>query len=124
MTRFGTRSLRFFAAASMIGILLASCSSSEKDPSSLVEPANGVCPSGKFLYEDSACSAPVGSSSCTPRGDGLCHQRCDSNSDCGDDRPYCRILGLFHGYDWNCNIGVRICREDDVDDCSNDVSLL
>ncbi len=93
-------------------------------------PDGGTCPAGKFLYDDFSCPPPIPLEAgtpkppCTPEGDHLCHERCSSSADCVDPaRPYCRILGLYAGHDWNCNVGVRICRETATDDCPNDPPL-
>lgn len=106
----------------------ASCSSGAarcEGAIALPAPKAGACGLGEFLYEDRSCSAPGGSGSdsgakvaCFEEGDELCHRRCASDADCGDPcRPFCRVLGLWDGYDSSCNAGVRICRERDVDDC-------
>jgi hypothetical protein len=107
-----------------IGVIVATgCESAatSKQSEPLEGPEAGVCPSATFLYEDESCPGVTDAGSslqCTQEGDGLCHERCNTDADCSDPgRPYCRILGLFDGGDWNCNAGVRVCRETDKDDC-------
>jgi hypothetical protein len=90
----------------------------------LSKPDGGTCKTGYFLYDDHSCPPPgaldagLSDAQCNQEGDLLCHERCTSDADCRDpSRPYCRILGLFANYDWNCNVGVRICRDRDANDC-------
>jgi hypothetical protein len=108
--------------------MITACDSASKasDSVPLSAPDGGRCATHRFLYDDVSCppgaaiplDAGLSPMQCTQEGDLLCHERCTSDADCSDrSRPYCRILGLFAGYDWNCNVGVRICRGRDVDDC-------
>lgn len=94
--------------------------------SPLMGPEGGACAATEFRYDDVSCPPPgpgpvdasVSTAQCTSAGDGLCHARCATSADCTDPtRPYCGILGLYAGYDDNCNVGVRICREHPGDDC-------
>ena len=108
----------------LVAFLVTACDSGSSSSSRalLPPPDGGKCGTGQFLYDDFSCPPPgvviLDAASCEHEGDLLCHERCTSNADCLDPaRPYCRILGLFAGYDSNCNVGVRICRERDVDDC-------
>ncbi|HEX4474048.1 MAG TPA: hypothetical protein VH142_03155 [Polyangiaceae bacterium] len=98
----------------------------------LTGPEGGACTAHEFLYDDVSCNAPgpgpvdaaVFDNSCSPAGDGLCHARCATNADCTDPaRPYCGILGLWADYDYNCNVGVLICRERPGDDCPRSSGL-
>lgn len=90
----------------------------------LTLPDGGTCGPHEFLYDDVSCPNPGAAlhsdaGQCVQEGDSLCHQRCSSDADCTDPtRRYCRVLGLFASYDSNCNVGVRICRERDADDCN------
>jgi hypothetical protein len=90
----------------------------------LPAPDGGVCGPNEFLDKDMSCPPPVHGPDagpvdpCEPEGDSLCHQRCTSNADCSDpSRPFCGIQGVFAGFDYNCDVGVRICRERPGDDC-------
>ncbi|MBN1773302.1 MAG: hypothetical protein JXB32_18715 [Deltaproteobacteria bacterium] len=56
---------------------------------------------------------------CEQQGDLTMYIRCSSNEDCCESaRPYCSVLGLFNGGDWNCNGTVRVCRDERADDCT------
>jgi hypothetical protein len=107
----------------MLALCLIGCDGSAAESTPLAGPDAGSCASGQFLYLDESCPPPGAvltgpSSQCEPEGDNLCHERCTSDSDCRDPaRRYCRVLGLYANYDSNCNVGVRICRETDRDDC-------
>jgi hypothetical protein len=96
-------------------------------------PVGGSCGADQYLYVDQGCDGPIPSpeleagvtGTCDDVGDGRCHRRCATDSDCTDPcRPFCSILGLFDGGDYNCNAGVRICREKPKDDCPDVGQLL
>ena len=71
---------------------------------------------GCFVWTDQMC--PLGGSSCTDVGDGLCHAICESDADCVDPAfPHCSVQGLWKGGDFGCNGEVLICRSKSVDDC-------
>jgi hypothetical protein len=84
------------------------------------EPAQRFCGAEDFIYNDLVCEAPTpsGGTSCSQIGDGMCHLRCTTDADCVTEAPFCRILGLYAGADFNCNANVRICREVDLNDCA------
>jgi hypothetical protein len=39
------------------------------------------------------------------------------DAQCPAQAPFCRLLGLYGGGDFNCNFSVRICRATTRDDC-------
>src|SRR6478609_11288502 len=103
-----------FALLLVLGAMLVTGCESGSRSSPLHEPKDGKCGPNEFLYEDESCPPPAvadAASKCEPEGDGLCHERCKTDADCTDPgRPYCRVLGVFAGYDYNCNVGVLVCR--------------
>jgi len=72
----------------------------------------------EFVYRDEICSPfPDGGIACDEVGDGAVMLRCASSAQCPADAPFCRVLGLFHGGDYNCNAQVLVCRDVDRNDC-------
>src|SRR5919204_972123 len=76
-------------------------------------------PSGGFIYEDQLCDAPSpdGGVHCVEVGNGESYARCTMDAQCPAQAPFCRLLGLYGGGDFNCNFSVRICRATTRDDC-------
>lgn len=118
-------------------LVCAACGSSSEtpEPAPLPAPDGGMCAADQFLYDDFSCPPPGSAMldagflgmQCSHEGDSLCHQRCTVDADCkASSRPYCRIRGLYAGYDSNCNVGVRICEQRDRDpaDCIQTPAVL
>jgi hypothetical protein len=77
------------------------------------------CSTNGFIYRDLRCDAPLpdGGGSCVEVGSGDCYPRCAIDAQCSADAPFCRLLGLYSGGDFNCNASVRVCRPVDRNDC-------
>ncbi len=87
------------------------CSPSER----LDQPE--ACAADWFLWDDYSGGPPPHAGGGL-EGDNRCYQRCGTNDDCKDPaRPFCSILGLFKGGDYQCNGGVRVCRCKQRNDC-------
>jgi hypothetical protein len=54
---------------------------------------------------------------CVEVGTGESYARCSTDAQCPAQAPFCRVLGLYGGGDFNCNFSVRICRATNRDDC-------
>ena len=77
------------------------------------------CSTDGFIYRDLRCDAPLpdGGMSCVEVGTGDCYARCTTDANCSADAPFCQLLGLYGGGDFNCNASVRVCRPVDRNDC-------
>jgi hypothetical protein len=68
------------------------------------------CPSSSwYVYSDHLCSPPYadGTQSCSPNGDGLCYQECNTSADCTDPLfPTCGSIYVFGGSDYGQGLGV------------------
>jgi hypothetical protein len=86
------------------------------------ETRSPSCTAGDFLYDDQSCRAlppDAGTTDCVQQGDLTLYRRCTTAAECCEpERPYCSVLGLFNGGDWNCNATVRVCRDRQADDCT------
>jgi hypothetical protein len=71
-----------------------------------------ACATGQFRYDDQLCGYDQDASYvCNQAGDGKCYDTCTSSADCNDPaRPYCSMLGLFSGANWNCHSTVSVAR--------------
>src|SRR2546423_15662012 len=77
------------------------------------------CSTDGFIHRDERCDAPLpdGGIHCVEVGTGDCYARCTTDANCSADAPFCRLLGLYSGGDFNCNASVRVCRPVDRNDC-------
>jgi hypothetical protein len=89
----------------LISALVSSCGASQAPQAPL------------FVYRDTYCGLAVDGGTCFDVGDGRMYPVCSSDSNCSPGEPFCRVLGLFHGGDFNCNASVKICRTVDRDEC-------
>jgi len=56
------------------------------------------CPKSYACYNSRLCSTTPGGVVCGDQeGDLLCHKKCETNSDCPTDMPYCRGVSIYQG---------------------------